>query len=60
VFNAIALQAAQHLGIPTNNGTAVADDKPTKKMAPVVPPSVRYSADLEFAKHKPVAKAKTH
>jgi cell division protein FtsI/penicillin-binding protein 2 len=60
VFNAIALQAAQHLGIPTNNGTAAPDGKPVKKMAPVVPPSVRYSADLESARHKPAAKPKTH
>jgi cell division protein FtsI/penicillin-binding protein 2 len=46
VFNAIALQAAQHLGIPTSPETDLIYGKPPKKMPPVVPPSVKYAAEL--------------
>lgn len=47
VFNAITLQAAQHLGIPENIGpTTAADGKPVKKIPAVIPPSVKYAAEL--------------
>jgi cell division protein FtsI/penicillin-binding protein 2 len=46
VFNAIALQAAQHLGIPTTPETEVFEGLPPKKMPPVIPPSVKYAAEL--------------
>ncbi len=42
VFNAITLQAAQHLGIPTADDVKDPDGKPVKKIAPVIPPSVKY------------------
>jgi cell division protein FtsI/penicillin-binding protein 2 len=46
VFNAIALQAAQHLGIPTSPETELVYGKPPKKMPAVVPPSVKYAGEL--------------
>jgi cell division protein FtsI/penicillin-binding protein 2 len=46
VFNAIAVQAAQHLGIPATTASETADGKPMKKMQPVIPPSVKYAGEL--------------
>ena len=49
VFNAIALQAAQHLGIPTSPEGESLYGKPAKKLPPVVPPSVKYATELGLA-----------
>ncbi len=49
VFNAIAQQAAQHLGIPATPDNEERYGKPAKKMPPVVPPSVKYAQELHQA-----------